>query len=830
MNRGMATSMGVSLTTMALIAASSDAAQAQVGASQAGSQSTDPVAQTPNSPSSGEAGGQVGDVIVTARKRAETIISAPVAVTALSAVEMAKRGIQDLQTLSDFAPGLKYENQSASRNDRGFHTLVIRGLYPGTDVPERQTGSVFLDGVPVFAGAIDTFADVQQTEVVKGPQSAYFGRSTFAGAVNFITRAPSFEPAAYVEGSYGSFGSYELKGSAEGGLVKDVLSVRVNVQYRERGPQYDDYGFAGRLGEQTTKHASVSLLFTPVERLRIRAFVSRTIDDDGSPASGQLGGSSIFGASYANDYNCTTPTGVRYICGAIKSVPLNRITQLNNIGQTQLNYLEGITPTPAGIFTQTPLGSTFLQHFGLYRRDTLAYGTLEYEFAGGLLLNANVAHLNDDWSFLTDTGFRNTEDTPNPIYGTAAGTANNVLPFYARLALGQSKIDDTSTEVRLTSPASWPVKVLAGFNYLQFHNQSATGVFSTNGLTPTYATINGGDTYGLFGSLGYSFGHGFSGSVEGREQSDRISQRSLAPINPINVHSTNRSFTPRVILQYEPRPDINLYASYAQGTRPGTFNTTYYANLSSAQQAQVTASGFNVPLAVPEEHLSMEEVGFKANLFDRKLRILASAYLGNWTDKQIVQQVYYTSNGLPSGAAATTQVTLPGGHILLHGIELETTFRPTRELTFDATFNYAGTYIRKSFCAECVTLLGIANGSATGNSLPRYPVTAGTFSTTYRRHAFSSYDGYGRVDYIYTGRQYDSETNLAWTAPSSRVNLHVGLDNGKYAFEFYGTNIFNDKTPLSIARSTDAFFSAINTLAVSPADRATFGIRGSAHF
>ncbi|HLU92119.1 MAG TPA: TonB-dependent receptor plug domain-containing protein, partial [Pedomonas sp.] len=147
-------------------------------------------AQEAPAPEAASSGGNfsVGEIIVTARKRGESLVDVPVAITAMTGDALASRGVQGLNELNSFVPGLRYQNSAANRNDRSFTTITMRGMYPG-DSPNRQAVTIFVDGVAIPGGSTSGLTDIERVEVVKGPQSANFGRATFGGAINFITRA-----------------------------------------------------------------------------------------------------------------------------------------------------------------------------------------------------------------------------------------------------------------------------------------------------------------------------------------------------------------------------------------------------------------------------------------------------------------------------------------------------------------------------------------------------------------------------------------------------------------------------------------------------------------
>jgi iron complex outermembrane receptor protein len=718
---------------------------------------------------------EVGEVVVTARKVRENILKTPLAVTALSSQELSKRGITGYQGLEDFTPGFRMENSTVSRNDRGLYTFVIRGMYPADDESDRQSVSIFLDGTPIAGGAVAGLTDVDQIEVVNGPQSAYFGRSTFAGAVNFITKTPSSKPTATIDASFGQWQSVDVKASVEGPLIPDILSARASFREYNYGGQYPDYGYGGRLGQRSTQSGALDLNFTPTNNFHANAYVTVWRDRDGPAAQGIL-----------TNANCNAGGTISYFCGGYSSVPAYTITQ-NPYTQAMHNQVSANDPIyTSGRFNQN----------GLDRQAVQSVLTGEYDLPDGFVLSANAG-----------LGFNNFQLNFDPV--------NQFPSLKTTLAYVPQKEYSDSAEIRLTSPQTGRLKYLVGFNYatdgLSYDTSVDVGPIAIV-VSPPVSIVS--HTYGIFGSASYDFTNKLTLDAELREQIDQISEQVL--LTPYHDAATYDSFSPRVILRYQIDPNMQAYASYSTGTRPGQFNISLLG-LTPAEQLQITSQG-NVPARLPQESISMGELGLKGLFFNRTLRIMADVYYGDWKNINVSRNVEYLNGGTPS----TIVLTEAGGAAQLYGVEFQGSYTPTRNWTFDGTFDYSGTRITQTNCIECLAITG--NADPLGNSLPRYPITSGSLSATYRRPVGGGFDGYVRGDYIYTGRQYDTDANTAWIPASNRFNARIGVQNDHYTFEIYGTNLFNDKTPLSINQGTN-YVTGGYALVLVPAELQSFGVR-----
>jgi len=746
-------------------------------------------------------------ITVTARKRGENLINVPVAITALSGDQLTERGVKGFNELNDYVPGLRYENSAANRNDRSFHTITMRGMYPG-DSPNRQAATVFVDGIAIPNASIPGLSDIERVEVVKGPQSAYFGRATFAGAVSFVTRAPSLTSfRAHAEASYASYGETDDSVSVEGPLIRDKLAVRVSGRYYHTDGQYDNFGYSGKLGERDTKSFAASFIAKPVEDLKIRGYFTMWQDKDGPSAQAVL---------TEQDYNCNAGgTGVRvigglsYICGGIGSAPTYRMSQNNT------------TNIPALMTGGAVLPDDFIGSLGFRRKEYQANVSADYDF-NGFVASALYGQNRNRWAALTDTYNRAPDGT---------GYYSSVyLPY---------DIHNKSAEVRLASPTGSRLKAMIGGNYydedISFQVKAlrpTAGVATITNLSlPTHYKAR---TYGIFGSLSYDITDALTISGEGRYQWDKI-HHIVTPVGAttpsVDLQQTFKSFSPRVIVSYKVAPSASVYASWARGTRPGTFNSNF-VSFTAFQQAQINANapGGSVPLAVPEEKLNSYEVGVKGDFFDRKLLLLLDGYYGLWRHRQINQNIPYFATPTAT-TTSTATLTFPNGSTDLWGIELEATYRVTHALSFDGTFNWAHTKVLYTQCSECVNVNNVVN--PVGNEMERYPQFSGTIGVNYNTAISGKWRFNGRADMVYTGKQYATEANVAYLKAGERVNATIGVDNGAYKIELFVRNLNDSKVPSNILRNANPNSLATqgsNLIVLAAPDRRTFGIRGSLTF
>ncbi len=179
------------------------------------------------------------EIIITATRRNEAVQDVPIAVTAVGAQLLDNAGVTDIRGLEQLAPSLQTTTGQSSATGS---SLSIRGVGTAGDNPGFEPAvGVFIDGVfRARAGiAVAELPQVDRIEVLRGPQGTLFGRNTSAGALSIFTARPQFDLGGYVEGEYGNYNAYEIKGALTG-PVTDDLALRVDGGYRQRDGYISD--------------------------------------------------------------------------------------------------------------------------------------------------------------------------------------------------------------------------------------------------------------------------------------------------------------------------------------------------------------------------------------------------------------------------------------------------------------------------------------------------------------------------------------------------------------------------------------------------------------
>ncbi|MBT8102494.1 MAG: TonB-dependent receptor [Gammaproteobacteria bacterium] len=179
------------------------------------------------------------EITVTAQKRTESLLEVPVAVSVVSGDNLERAQIRDVIDLQQLAPSLVVNASTGSTNT----IFSIRGIgTAGNNTGLEQSVGVFIDGVyrGRVGSAMSDYVDIQQVEILRGPQSTLFGKNTSAGVISVTTRKPEYEMSGVIDASVGDFGMAQLKGSITGPLIADKLAFRLSGSAFQRDGVIDD--------------------------------------------------------------------------------------------------------------------------------------------------------------------------------------------------------------------------------------------------------------------------------------------------------------------------------------------------------------------------------------------------------------------------------------------------------------------------------------------------------------------------------------------------------------------------------------------------------------
>jgi len=349
----------------------------------------------------------VQSVTVTARKRAELMIDVPISMQTLSEKDLRAAAITEVKDLQTQAGFVFTAAQSTGAYGRAAGMVTFRGLQGELGRPNDSSGGIFIDGV-LITGGISTLgmSDVSRVEVLKGPQNAFFGRSTFGGAVNFITRNPQSRLKGAVNTMLNQRGSIDADATIEGGLIDNLLTGRITVASHNKRPEYRAAD-GGDLGAESSKSVSGTLFFTPNENLWLRVRGSLQKNDDSLPGVAYLAAgsnTSCTGKFYTGKGRDGLPVqytpGTPYFCDSIPT--------LSQLGGGAINANTVIPAAAFNAFVHNSLNDPFLaktpsiNHAGMRSEVKHLSTQLGYALPGGMDLSVSVGYNESNTTSLFD--------------------------------------------------------------------------------------------------------------------------------------------------------------------------------------------------------------------------------------------------------------------------------------------------------------------------------------------------------------------------------------------------------------------------------------------
>ena len=715
----------------------------------------------------------IEEIIVTSRKREETLMSAPVTVTAFGSKEIAEMALDELPDLVNFSPGFHYSEHSVGKGGRFNRRLIFRGMNPRTDRQTRQGATVFIDGAPILGSEIGSTDNYERIEIIKGPQSAYFGRSTFSGAINAITKTPSDEWKSRISVEAANFGTTDISGQIEG-PISDTLSMRLSARKYDTDGEYDNASDPGTtLGAESTTDVSLSLFAQPSDNLSIKVRLHSWVDDDG-PSVGVFVNRNEQGELFTCNPNGGTVAGGKWLCG---DVPYQ--------GSSLVGMDTIITPTLQAKYFSSDMIASYDRMFqpkhamGLERHAKEASLVIDYEMDNGMTLSfLTAAHENEYSSF---------EDFDRRV---TAGKLGNYLGFMASAdtySMSMTQNKDSSSEIRLTSAADSQINWMVGASYTSIEARLVGYNVLWGGTPRPTQSISTFDpeTRAVFASVSYDINDTLSLSLEARKQDDKVIEGTLGN-EPLQ--NTFSSTTPRLIVDYKPREGLTYYAIYAKGINPGQFNAGLLGR-TQGELDQIAAQGGG-GISVDEEEITNIEFGTKARFWDDRAQITAAVYFSDW-ENAIAPEILSIVNA--AGDGENIQVNSNGGQADLSGLEIEGTYLLSDNWTIDMTYSLNKSDINDFESADALALFGNRTIDGMGNSFSRYPEKSSSLSAIYAETLESGNDFFARGDLINQGSTWMTNANVTSTPAYSVFNLRVGLQSDTWRAEVYANNLLDKK-------------------------------------
>ncbi|MFZ1623946.1 MAG: TonB-dependent receptor [Gammaproteobacteria bacterium] len=710
------------------------------------------------------------EIVVTAKQRAQNLQEVPLSIAVLSETELARARITELRSLAEYTPGLVF---TAGLGRESPSTLAIRSVAPNTGDMRLQGVSMFLDGV-YLGGAVQSLdlTQLERVEVLRGPQSSTFGRQTYAGAMNYVTKSPrTDELTGVVKSSYSSNrgsaeNNWQLGGNLrlpviadtmwlELGGTKKVLGEMSNNGSRVNRNTVNEFDREIKVGRETTEAFSGALLIEPMENLSItlRAIVSQDRD-----------GPSLVVATHPQEWAAdgvpvsTRGGGVLWPTGDI-SAPSYSAPSCDSVAGR---------PTDCGVD----------------RNRQFYSGNVTYNL-GGYELSYRTGWVSDDRWSNTDLYLRGASPDPffGDVYSRRLPNGTFVDSKAANFFSAQTeRYKNQSHELRLLSPVGEKLTWRTGLYY--FSEGETFGTASLVSATNPTGNFRGRqqiENYAVFGGLTYAITEQWAVEAEGRWQQEN---NKLGPCLLNECQSTNvrnysttekdKEFLPRLTLSYRPTTDMMLYGLFSQGTKAGRYNTNQATNFRY----------------VDPEKLNNYEIGAKTDWLDGRLTVNAAAFLIRVKDQQ------FSTVALVNGVPQTGYQNI--GKSDIDGFELDARVVITDRWTAAAGMAYSSQEYTNDFAPDDANLINLFNGeSFKGKSAMSLPEWTGFVSTQYVQPVAADMELVLDGSVTYRGDSYADQANLATVPDITRVNLRASLNTRHWEIAGFVQDLFSNDEPVA---------------------------------
>lgn len=760
----------------------------------------------------------IDEIVVTARKMEEYGQEVPVAFKILSAEEMRRQGFETISDTSLLVAGLTYDTggfvqdsrpaMRGMQNERGRPSVAIL-----IDYVDASTENLSIPGGS--SALYSRLLDVERLEVVKGPQTLLYGRNAFGGAINVVTRRPSFEWESRAGIDVGNEGRRTIDAGISGPLMGDELAFRASLAKHDFDGFYTNPNTGGDLGAEDSLAGSMALLWKPSDRLKVYGRYQYSDENYSEPASALVtwsdrlpvpGGSFTAGPPGSPSLPCpadltTAPPQVAFVCS-------------RGVVQGELFAQESDIDYSADPLTGEPFaGLEQIQQFGTLQVDyKIANGTLTY--LGGFMDNAS----NDR----SDTDYTDYAVTEPFAFSTST---INILDYEFRHQSHELRHVGESGRLRWIAGGTVYLETAKLSNGSQFWVRNPDSLLAgppfnlangpNPGAKPTNPQRRETDHYSAFLALSYALNSSWRVSAEGRYSIDNIDytvptwsrqqvslqQQVPLPFCPpetddrdvpqsqkypnvaydcsVTDSVESNVFTPRVVLEYERSTSALYYAAITTGFKPGGF----------AANEAVTLEGQRYD----EERVTTYEVGAKTDWLGSRLRVNAAVYLNDYRDQQIgIQQQ-------PAGSVTPIPGITNAARVEVFGVELDGAWQMNENFTVSASYAFTDAVFDEFIQGEegSTSLnkaeAGNIDADFSGNRVGKNPRHALNATVDYRRKlGATGFDGFASLTGLYRSKRYMDESNLAFLPSFSRFNLVGGIENARYQVMLYVDNLLDD--------------------------------------
>jgi len=749
------------------------------------------VAQQASAPAATSSDDQIQEIVVTAQKRAQNEQNVPIAITTFTAQTLEQKNIVDVQGLARLTPSVNLDTASPFGGSNQVLSASIRGIGQDDFGINLDPGvGVYVDGI-YFArttGANVNLLDVDQVEILKGPQGTLFGRNTIGGAINVVTRTPGDQFMIKAEATGGSYNRRDLQVTMDVPFSSTVLSTFTVSSLNRDGYQ-----------KRIPYESSVAYVDTPIAEFPNGG--TEAYSTEGGQGEDVLRSKVLwkaadnFNVTWTGDWTHVDESSVPESLLATITAPQTGVAPTSALfGEFYNLCLLGVFPAPAApscgnpnlkgananpLSYHLPFGNQFITG----NPDT-SYGTgpnFDKMDQFGTSVTADW-ELFDATHLKSITGYRKLE--------WSVGLEPSASPVEMNAGWFAQTQHQVSEELQLTGVAlNDRLKYSAGLYYFDEKGAEADYVLIGEGLLQIqgYESIDT-QSYAGYTHLEYTVVDNLNIIAGGRYSYDHKTLAESQPVfavagppfatTPTGNNSQNFSvFTPTLGLQYTFTPDVMSYLTYSKGYKDGGWTTRLTAPLDPP----------HVPTFGPEK-ADTYELGVKSEWLDRTVQLNADVFYTKYNSIQLNFQQGLSPTIENAGDADIKGLELDGTWIIGHGFSLAAT-----GAFIDAYYTFLAPGINSGqSCVQpfeaCIT---------TSSLLPKTPRWKYSVSPTYKANLPTGASLRFGLDFTHISEMANDaiNTSLLMRPTSNLLNASAtyASPDDKYEVVVGGTNITDDR-------------------------------------
>ncbi len=772
----------------------------------------------------------VQEVVVTARQRSESLKDVPAPVSVLTSSQLEAAGVSRADGIVALTPGVSLVSSTAEQGDIQVN---IRGVNGARDA--QSSFAFVLDGIQIADPAAFNreYTDLEQIEVVKGPQGAVYGRNAAAGAIIVTTKRPTEELSGMAELTGGNYGLVTAKGRISG-RIADGLTGSLSGDYRKFDGEFENTGFPSSDALDRFEGGNVNgRLFWQIDdkaTLDVKARV-------GKLRAGSINFNPVFvlpglaGATATPAFSEDVNNHPFSFTNNVEHDNRQESVELSAKYDRDLGWAKLTTWALYSKIDNDLIADGTSASFGFFNAQAGCVASTATQFAQGV-------------KFPTPQGLG-----PNPassLYGAYTSTTCDGYQYQKR------NQRDYSFEARLSSPSDQALRWLGGVYYLNIRREVgvSTGIDSgpARGVSspPHSLYVPAGSPYsteqllsdrfeskifGVFGQAQYDITPSLEGSVALRYDSEDRSVSNLVPtgartlfidyngppytggaplnpaldpfLNPGGLKGRSKTYEelqPKFSLRWKATADWTVYGDWGVGFKSGGFNNQGSATTINTFINPVrTAAGFQ-PVRIQDDYrkeVSRQfEIGAKGRLLDGKLFVDVSAFDNSVKDMQFFE--FFV------GPFGLLRVVSNIDEVKLRGAEIGLQYRVTPDFRLEGSYAFVDSKIDKNRTRP----------ETVGNKSPYTPDYTWNLAAQYDREVAQDTTLHARVDVRGVGPTWfhavQGQTNptvfelsfgglgRANYTPSQRdayttTDLRVGVEHKGWTVTAFGQNIFDER-------------------------------------